>query len=101
MEWCTLGAMQQQGREQTVLRRLWELQADAGLSDSALARRIGVDQSNVSRAKHGADNPDRSVSVKFLLGACDTFPELVFLLFPDLHARTGTMHRCTEQEGAA
>lgn len=89
--------MQQQGREQAVLTRLWELQAEAGLSDAALARALMVAQSNVSRAKREAD---RSVSVKFLISACDAFPELVFLLFPNLHQCTTPVRKCTT-EGAA
>ena len=73
--------MDAQARMQGFLSRLWTLQADAGLSDAELARKMGVDQALVSRAKHPGT---KSVGSKFLLGAGSVFPELGFLLFPDL-----------------
>lgn len=79
--------MQHRTREQAFLARLWELQAEAALNDAALARVVGVSSSNISRAKRRAH---QTVSVKFMLAACDRFPELVFLLFPDLRIRNGS-----------
>ena len=70
---------------QAFLQRLWELQAEAGLSDPALAREMGVNQSHVWRAKH---DPTRTFGVKFLLGACSRFPELRFVLSGDIPIRT-------------
>ena len=93
----TMAVMQHTEREQAILRRLWELQADAGLSDAALARRLGVAQSNISRAKRCLN---QSVSVKFLLGACSAFPALAFVVFPELQINTDNVHDCTDK-GAA
>lgn len=76
---CTLEGMSDP-RERAFLGRLWELQADAGLTDSALAREMGVNHSHVWRAKH---DPTRTFGMKFLLGACDRFPELRFYLFAE------------------
>jgi hypothetical protein len=92
-----MATMQQQGRARAVLDRLWMIQAEQQLNDAALARLLRVAQSNVSRAKR---ENGRGVSVRFLLSACDQFPELVFLLFPELrknmHGERGYMN-----EGAA
>jgi hypothetical protein len=85
---------QEQGREQAVLDRLWQIQDEQQLTDAALARLLRVAQSNVSRAKR---EDGRGVSIKFLLSACDRFPELVFLLFPNVRNCTSSVHeRMTE-----
>lgn len=80
--------MDTEARMQTFLARLWELQADAGLTDADLARQMGVDQALISRAKR--DHP-KTVGSKFLLRAGTVFPELGFLLFPDLSNITTDM----------
>ncbi len=84
-------------RERAFLAKLWEMQAEAGLSDAALARDMGVSHSHVSRAKH---DPTRVFGVKFLLGACDRFPELAFFLSRDIPDGIGTMTNGTGK-GAA
>lgn len=86
-----------QSREHAFLTKLWELQAEAGLSDAALAREMGVSHSHVSRAKH---DPTRTFGVKFLLGACDRFPDLALFLFHNMPIGTGNMTVGTD-EGAA
>lgn len=72
-------------REQAFLTRLWELQAEAGLSDTALARELGVNQSHIWRAKN---DPSRTFGIKFALGACDRFPELRDFLFGEMPIST-------------
>lgn len=94
---CRLVHMQQQGREHILLARLWQIQVEQKLTDAALARVLRVNQSNVSRAKR---EDERGVSVKFLLSACDQFPELVFLLFPELRKNMHDVRDCMT-EGAA
>jgi hypothetical protein len=89
--------MQEQGREQAVLNRLWQIQGEQQLTDAALARLLRVAPSNVSRAKR---LDQRGVSIKFLLSACDRFPELVFLLFPNVRNCTDGVHECMT-EGVA
>lgn len=85
-------------REATFLKRLSELQQDAGMTDADLARAMGVDQSLISRVKR-SDPP--TFGIKFALGACDRFPELRFLLFPDVPILTSDVPVLTDGEGAA
>ncbi len=77
----TIGSMDQETRMQAVLTRLWELQAEAGLSDADLARRMNVDQALISRTKR---RRAKTFGMKFFLGAVEVFPELGFLLSSDL-----------------
>lgn len=84
-------------REQAFLTRLWELQAEAGLTDAALARELGVNQSHIWRAKN---DPTRTFGIKFALGACDRFPELRTLLFGNVPIGQSNMTVGTN-EGAA
>ena len=77
--------MDNAARMQAFLTRLWELQATAGLTDTALAREMGVNYSHVWRAKH---DPSRMFGAKFILGACSRFPELGFVLSGDIPIRT-------------
>jgi transcriptional regulator with XRE-family HTH domain len=62
------------GRHTTFLERLWELQAEAGLSDSELARRLGVQQSYVSRLRSG-DRGQR-LTINIVGRAVRVFPRL-------------------------
>lgn len=62
------------------LERLWQAQSEAGLSDAALAREIGVQHSTVWRAKY---DPIRTFGLDFAIAACRRFPELGSLLLGD------------------
>jgi hypothetical protein len=77
--------MDNAARMQAFLTRLWELQDKAGLTDTALAREMGVNYSHVWRAKN---DPYRPGGAKFILGACSRFPELSFVLSGDIPVRT-------------
>lgn len=80
------------------LDRLWELQKAAGITDAELARRMHVDQALISRAKRPGAEP--SFGMKFALGACDLFPELLFFLASDMSIITSDV-RIDTSEGAA
>jgi transcriptional regulator with XRE-family HTH domain len=65
-------------RHTTFLARLWELQAEAGLSDSALAEQLGVSQSYVSRLRSG-DRGQR-LTINIVGRAVHVFRELASFL---------------------
>lgn len=90
--------METEARMQAFLTRLWELQAEAGLTDAELARKMGVDPALICRAKR---DTTRTVGSKFLLGAGSVFTELGFVLFPDLSIITSDMSEIEDEEGAA
>lgn len=58
------------------LTKLWEIQAGAGLNDLALAMRLGVNRSAISRLKSG----QRGMGLRFAQAACAEFPALRFFL---------------------
>ncbi len=64
------------------LARLWELQAEQGLSGSALARDLGVSPGYISRMKRGARG--HRLSLNFAHRATQRFPELALFLTSDL-----------------
>ncbi len=74
-------------KDRAFLERLWTLQAEAGLSDSALARDLGVAHSSIWRLKCG----NRHLGLQIVKAACARFPELRDVLFSDLPEITGTM----------
>lgn len=96
--WCRIVGMDTEARTLAFLQRLWELQAEAGLTDAVLARRMGVDQALVCRAKR--DKP-RTVGSKFLLGAGSVFPELGLLLFPELSIMNDDFSEIEEERAAS
>lgn len=57
------------------LQHLWRLQAEAGISDAELARRMGHERSYISRLKSETDKT-RNVSLSFAVRAVRLFPEL-------------------------
>lgn len=64
------------------LARLWELQADAGLSDAALARRLEVHRTYISHMKSGRKG--RRLTMDFALRAIREFPPLAVFLTPEI-----------------
>lgn len=83
------------------LDRLWQLQAEAGLSDPALAKELGVNHTTIYRLKQSGAARFNS---RFFNAACARFPELGFSVPCDLRISTGTMRPVTddgESEGAA
>lgn len=76
---CRMGVMNSE-RKRAFLERLWDLQTEAGLSDAALARELGVRQSAICRAKQAID---RTFGLDFAMRAGDRFPELRALLFTE------------------
>lgn len=79
-------------RERAFLDRLEQLQKAAGLSDTELARRMGVSYTMLWRAKN---DDSRSFGLKFADGARSVFPELRGFLLGDspiitVDALTGT-----------
>ena len=83
------------------LDRLWRLQAEAGLSDPALAKELGVHHTTIYRLKQPGAARFNS---KLYNAACARFPELGLAVPCDLPISTGTMRHVTddgESEGAA
>lgn len=60
------------------LARLWELQAEHGLTGAALARELGISEPYLSRLKRGIRG--QRLSVNFVHRAVQRFPELAFFL---------------------
>lgn len=69
-------------RDRDFLVRLWTLQAEHGLNDTDLARRLGVDASLVTHMKAGRKG--RRLSLRFARAAVACFPELRSFLLSDL-----------------
>jgi transcriptional regulator with XRE-family HTH domain len=69
------------------LTRLWELQADAGLTNAELARRLGCSASYIHHIKTGRPGRGKSLGLNLVLAAVSLFPELNSFLVADL--RTG------------
>ena len=61
------------------LQKLWQLQRDRGLNDAELARRIGVNQSTISRMKH---KERKTPGLRVALAMIREFPELAPFLTP-------------------
>lgn len=81
-------------REQAFLTRLWEIQAEHGLNDTDLARRLGVHASLLTHMKAGRKG--RQLSLRFALAAVECFPVLRSFLLPDLTTISGPL---TEDRG--
>lgn len=71
-------------RERRFTDRLWQIQAERGLTDSDLGRLLGVHVSLINHMK--ADR--RRLGMKLAISAADHFPELRSLLFSNVP--TGT-----------
>jgi transcriptional regulator with XRE-family HTH domain len=70
------------------LARLWQLQRVAGLTNAALAERIGVHEATISRLRRGEREQPHLTT---LLGAINAFPELAVFVGGDLRQRTTTI----------
>ena len=81
---------------ETLLRQLWQLQADEGLSTNALAREIGVSQSYLSRLQTGQRG--KRPGLAFQRKVVSRFPSLGLLLPDDL--RIGRVSITDGREGA-
>jgi hypothetical protein len=77
------------------LVRLWELQAEAGLNNSQLARAIGCDPSYVRHLKAGRK---KVIGLRIALGAVNRFPELSLFLLADFPRGQHNVPRSTEGE---
>lgn len=77
------------------LARLAQLQADAGLNDAALARRIGVSQSTISRLMKGEREQPH---LRTLLAAIREFPELAVFVSGDVRQGTSMLPERTDEE---
>lgn len=63
------------------LSGLWRLQAERGLTDAALSRQLGVNQSTVHRLKN---EPERRPGLRLALTIVREYPELAPFLGGDL-----------------
>lgn len=79
------------------LARLWELQAAAGLSNGAVARRIGVTAAYIGRLRDGQRG--RYLTLEFALRAASAFPELQSFLSVDMPVSHTDTPTGTEETG--
>lgn len=80
------------------LEALWEAARERGLSDSALARRLGVHPSLVSRLRGGNYSP----TIRTIDAAVVAFPELESVLRADLPNGTdGVQNGTARTDGVA
>lgn len=78
------------------LARLWELQAEAGLSNGQLARLLGCSPSYVSHLRAGRRG--RQVGLTLTLAAIRRFPDLGVFLTSELPTGTVELPSVTDRE---
>ena len=81
------------------LDRLWEMQGRDGLSDRALAHRIGISPPYLSRIKRGERN--KRPGGRVVLAILREFPELGRLLATDVQIGDATMPMRKNKECAS
>ncbi len=83
---------------QQFLQRLWELQAEAGLSNAALARVLGVSPSYIHHLRRGRPGRGRRIGLNVALAAASAFPELRIFLSTELPVGNTDVPTVNDQE---
>lgn len=79
------------------LVRLWELQAEAGLTNAELARRLRCHRTYIRHLKTGAR---KRIGLDLALNAASLFPDLRrFFLSPELPTGNNPVPQSNEDEG--
>jgi DNA-binding transcriptional regulator LsrR (DeoR family) len=79
------------------LARLWQLQAEHGIGNAELARRLGISPSYVRRLQTRANI--RRLGYAIALAAAREFPELALFLRVDLPTSQCIVPICKDEEG--
>lgn len=84
-------------REQAFMATLWTIQTETGLTDTALADRLGIERTIIPQTKRRG-----TLGKTLLVAACDQYPHLRELFFELLvtsgnedNADEHEEHRCT------